>query len=134
MKLRHYETFYLLQPNLNEEERSSISEKLQTIITERKGQIVSVDPWPLQKLAYKVQKQTQGYYVLMEYGATADTISELERNLRLDEAVMKFITVKKSDSFDPEAAQKEKNESESEAAEASSESEADSGQETTSES
>ncbi len=132
MKLRHYETFYLLQPNLNEEERSSISEKLQTIITERKGQVVSVDPWPLQKLAYKVQKQTQGYYVLMEYGATADTISELERNLRLDEAVMKFITVKKSDSFDPEAAQKAKNESE--AAAAGSESEADSGQETTSES
>ncbi len=107
MKLRFYETFYLLHPELNDEERSEISQKLQDIIAEKGGEVVKVDPWPLQKLAYKVNKQTHGYYVLMEYGAPGDAIEELTRNLRIDERVLKFTTVKKDDTFDPEAVKAE---------------------------
>ncbi len=108
MKLRYYETFYLLHPELGEEQRTESIDRFQQIIKDQGGEIVEVDPWPLRKLAYRVEKQTQGYYVLMEYGARADSISELERNLRLDEGVMKFITVKKDDEFDLEAIQKAK--------------------------
>ncbi len=104
MKLRLYETFYLLHPELNDEERREISQKFQDIITGKGGRVVKVDPWPLQRLAYKVNKQTHGYYVLMEYGAPGDAIEELVRNLRIDERVMKFVTMKKDDTFDPEAA------------------------------
>ncbi len=100
MTLRYYETFYLLHPDLSEEERTAISEKLQQIITEKGGQIVEVKPWPLHKLAYRVQKQTQGYYVVMEYGATADTISDLTVSMRLNDRLLKFITIKKADRFD----------------------------------
>jgi small subunit ribosomal protein S6 len=103
MKLRHYETFYLLHPDLSDEERISISERLQQIISKGNGEIVKVDPWPLQKLAYRVQKQTQGYYVVMEYGAAAESISELTRRLRLNEGVMKFITTKLNNKFDAKA-------------------------------
>lgn len=103
MKLRYYETFYLLHPDLSEEDRTAISEKLQQIITEKGGQIVEIKPWPLHRLAYKVQKQTQGYYVVMEYGATADTISDLTISMRLDDKVLKFITIKKADKFDAKA-------------------------------
>lgn len=111
MKLRHYETLYLLNPDLSEEERTAISEKLQQIIIGGHGEIVKIDPWPLQKLAYRVQKQTQGYYVLMEYGASAESISELTRRLRLDEGVMKFATTKKSNVFDAEMLAKARDES-----------------------
>ena len=111
MKLRHYETFYLLHPDLSDEERTAISEKLQQIIISGHGEIVKIDPWPLQKLAYRVQKQPQGYYVVMEYGASAETISELTRRLRLDEGVMKFITTKTSNEFDAEALAKARDES-----------------------
>jgi len=100
MTLRYYETFYLLHPDLSEEDRTAISEKLQQIITEKGGQIVEVKPWPLHKLAYRVQKQTQGYYVVIEYGATADTISDLTMSMRLNDKVLKFITIKKADRFD----------------------------------
>jgi len=110
MKLRHYETFYLLHPDLSDEERTSISEQLQQIITKGNGETVKVDPWPLQKLAYRVQKQTQGYYVVMEYGTPAESISELTRRLRLNEGVMKFITTKLNDKFDPEALARARNE------------------------
>jgi small subunit ribosomal protein S6 len=111
MKLRHYETFYLLHPDLSDEERTAISEKLQQIIISGHGEIVKIDPWPLQKLAYSVQKQTQGYYVLMEYGASAESISELTRRLRLDEGVMKFVTTKTSNKFDAEMLAKARDES-----------------------
>jgi small subunit ribosomal protein S6 len=111
MKLRHYETFYLLHPDLSDEERTSISEQLQQIISKGNGEIVKVDPWPLQKLAYRVQKQTQGYYVVMEYGASAESISEITRRLRLDEGVMKFVTTKISHEFDAEALAKARDES-----------------------
>jgi len=103
MKLRYYETFYLLHPDLSDEERTSISEQLQQIISKGNGEIVKVDPWPLQKLAYRVQKQTQGYYVVMEYGAPAESISELTRRLRLNEGVMKFVITKLSNKFDAKA-------------------------------
>ncbi len=101
MKLRHYETLYLLHPDLNDEERETRAEKLQKIITDDGGKIVKVDPWPLRKLAYRVMKQTQGWYVCMEYAAPGSTILELTRNMRLDESLMKFVTIKKADVFDP---------------------------------
>lgn len=100
MKLKYYETFYLLNPDMNEEQREAVLEKIKGIITEEKGEIVSVDNWPLRKLAYKVNKKSQGYYVLIEYGAKPETIQEITRNLRLDENVMKFLTSKLGEEFD----------------------------------
>jgi small subunit ribosomal protein S6 len=111
MELRHYETFYLLHPDLTDEERVSISEQLQEIISKKNGKTVKIDPWPLQKLAYMVEKQTQGYYVVMEYGMPSESVSEVTRRLQLNEGVMKFITIKLSDKFDPEALAKARNES-----------------------
>ncbi len=124
MKLRHYETLYLLHPDLNDEERQERADKLQKIITDDGGQIVKVDPWPLRKLAYRVQKQTQGWYVCMEYAAPASTIQELTRNMRLDESLMKFVTIKKDDIFDPAVLERAKQEAEAKAAAEAAEAEA----------
>ncbi len=106
MKLRHYEAMFLLHPDLSTENRESTVEKFSNIIKNDGGQIVNIDQWPLRKLAYKVQKQTQGYYVVMDFGAPGSAIEELTRNFRLDEGVMKFMTTKLDDEFDPEEAAK----------------------------
>ncbi len=107
MKLRHYEAMFLLHPDLSTEDRESAVEKFSNIIKNDGGQIVNIDQWPLRKLAYKVQKQTQGYYIVMDFGAPGSAIEELTRNFRLDEGVMKFMTSKLNDEFDPvEAAKK----------------------------
>ncbi|MDA8163264.1 MAG: 30S ribosomal protein S6 [Desulfobacteraceae bacterium] len=103
MKLHHYETFYLLHPDLNDEDRAAISERLQKIIIEKNGQVVKNDPWPLQKLAYKTRKQTKGYYIVLEYGAAADVIFDINRELRLDDRVLRFMTSKLGEKFDYEA-------------------------------
>ncbi|NPA93815.1 MAG: 30S ribosomal protein S6 [Thermodesulfobacteria bacterium] len=116
MKLRHYETMFLLHPDLSNEDRENAIEKFTNIIKDGSGEIVNVDPWPLRKLAYKVQKQTQGYYVVIDFGAPGDVIQELTRNYRLDERVMKFMTTKLDDEFDAaEAAKKYANKGEAEA-------------------
>ena len=106
MELRHYETMFLLHPELTSEDRDEVVEKFSNLITEDGGQIVNTDKWPLKKLAYRVQKQTQGYYVILDFGAKASTIHELTRNFRLEERVMKFITTKLSEEFDAEEAAK----------------------------
>ncbi len=99
---RYYETFFLIHPETNEDARSELHEKLKAIIKEHGGEVVKVDPWPLRQLAYKVQKQAKGFYVLMEYSAKGEAIEELTRNLRIDERVMKFITVKKGKDWSPD--------------------------------
>lgn len=103
MAHRHYETFYLLRPDLSEEERSAIMQKFQRVITEQGGEIFNLDPWPLRRLAYRVGTFTEGYYCSMEYGAPPEVIAGLTRTLRLDERVLKFITNKRADKFDREA-------------------------------
>ncbi len=107
MKLRHYETMFLLHPELSTDDRDEAVEKFSSLITGDGGHIVHTDKWPLKKLAYRVQKQTHGYYVVIDFGAKSSTIEELTRNFRLDERVMKFITTKLADEFNAEkAAQK----------------------------
>ena len=100
--LRKYETLYLMRPDLSEDDRSGISEKIQKLITDQNGTVLKVEPWPLRQLAYKVSKHSQGYYVLMEYAAPSSLISELVREFRLDERILKFNTSKLTDSFTPE--------------------------------
>ncbi|NDY42871.1 30S ribosomal protein S6 [Dissulfurirhabdus thermomarina] len=108
MSLRYYETLYLLRPDLGEADRAAVGEALRGIVTSRGGQVVEEAPWPLRRLAYPVKKHTQGYYVLMEYGATPDTVAEITRVLRIDERALKFLTLQKDDTFDAEAIAREK--------------------------
>lgn len=108
MQLKHYETLYLMHPGMSEDDRSAFSGKLQGLITQSGGQVVECDPWPLQRLAYKVRRQTQGYYVLLEYGAPAGVIADITRELRLNDQVLKFLTIKHADKFDAEAILKAK--------------------------
>lgn len=107
MQLRKYESFFILDPDLPEDAHQSVGEKMRGVVESGGGTIVSYVPWGKKKLAYPVKKKTYGYYVLMEFASGSDLIAELERNMRLDERVLKFITVKLDDEFDPEA-EKEK--------------------------
>jgi small subunit ribosomal protein S6 len=64
--------------------------------------VLSYIPWGKKKLAYPVKKRSRGLYALMEFAGGPELVAELERNMRLDERVLKFITVKLEDRFDPE--------------------------------
>ncbi len=100
--MRKYETFFIVDPDLPDEVNSSVDEKFQSIISNQGGIIISYVPWGKKKLAYPVKKRTRGLYVLTEYAGGPELVAELERNMRLDERVLKFITVKLDDQFDPD--------------------------------
>jgi small subunit ribosomal protein S6 len=100
--MRKYETFFIIDPELTEEAHTLASEKLKGIVTANGGAVLTYVPWGKKKLAYPVKKRNQGLYILMEYGGGPELVSELERNMRLDERVLKFITVKLEDRFDPD--------------------------------
>lgn len=103
--MRKYETFFILDPDLPDEANANVDEKFQSVISSNGGTLLSSVPWGKRKLAYPVRKRTRGNYVLIEYAGGPELVSELERNMRLDERILKFITVKLDDRFDPEKEQ-----------------------------
>ena len=100
--MRKYETFFIVDPELTEEAYTLAGEKLKGIVSTNGGTVLNYVSWGKKKLAYPVKKRNQGLYILMEYAGGAELVAELERNMRLDERVLKFITVKLEDRFDPE--------------------------------
>ena len=92
--MRKYETLVLLSPELAQEERQEIVENLGAIIAREGGEMRTVDDWGSRELAYPVKKLTRGYYVRLEYAGPGPVIAELERNIRINDGIMKFLTVK----------------------------------------
>ncbi len=100
--MRKYETFFIVDPDLPDEVNAAVDEKVKSIVGSNGGSVVTYVPWGKKKLAYPVKKRSRGFYVLMEYAGGPKLVAELERNMRLDERILKFITVKLADRFDPE--------------------------------
>ncbi len=99
--MRKYETFFITDPDLPDEVNTVIDEKFKTVVTSNGGSVLSYVPWGKKKLAYTVKKRNRGHYILMEYAGGPELVAELERNMRLDERVLKFITVLLDERFDP---------------------------------
>ncbi|HIJ78713.1 MAG: 30S ribosomal protein S6 [Desulfobulbaceae bacterium] len=97
--MRRYETIIIVKPGAGEAEAASVAEKSIGIIEKFDGSIVKNDPWGLKKLAYPINKEIQGYYLYIEYAGLPDGVKELERQLRIDDRVIKYMTVKTQDVF-----------------------------------
>ena len=108
--MRHYETLFIVTPDSSEEDLKAVATKIKGVVTGMNGIVASYDEQGRKKLAYSVKKQNKGYYVLMDYVGSADIVSELERNMRLDDRVLKYLTVKLADQVDPESIESEKSE------------------------
>ena len=98
--MRHYETTYILRPNLGEDQFNEIIERTNAIITDDGGSIIDIDRWGIKKLAYEIKKEIQGYYVLMNFAAHGTTINEIERIFRIDDNVLRYLTIKLADAID----------------------------------
>ncbi|OPL07897.1 MAG: 30S ribosomal protein S6 [delta proteobacterium ML8_F1] len=90
--MTNYETMYILRPSVEEEDRNAIVEKFKGIVSNG-GEVVSVDEWGSRKLAYEIEKVKDGYYVLMTFKGDGAIVTELERNYRISDDVMRFIVI-----------------------------------------
>jgi small subunit ribosomal protein S6 len=91
---RPYELIFILKPDAGEDICKGIVQKITGVVEGFKGQITSVDDWGKRKLAYPIQKFNEGHYILIKLSSPNDTIKEIERLLRVNEYVIRHMTVK----------------------------------------
>ena len=92
--MRKYETIFILDPDLEEGQAQAAIEKVKGIIKQPDGEILKVEDWGKRKLAYEVKKKTKGHYILIHFLGSPALLSELERNFRVMDAVIKFQSVR----------------------------------------
>jgi len=92
--MRVYEELFILKPDSPEEEVDGFVEQIKQVISSGQGTVDKVDKWGIRKLAYRVQKYNEGLYVLVQFTSSPELVKEVERRLRVTDAVIKFITVR----------------------------------------
>ena len=105
--MRRYETIFIVRPNVTEDEIDAVISRTSSVIEGDGGTIIKIDKWGLKKLAYLIKKESQGYYVYIDYAGIPASVAEIERLFRIDDKVLKYLTVKLAESCDPEAAKEE---------------------------
>ena len=92
--MNHYETVFILNPVLSDEQIKETVKKYEDFLVSKGSKMVSKEDWGLKKLAYPIQNKKSGFYHLFEYIAPGDAISSLELEFRRDERFMRHLTVK----------------------------------------
>lgn len=99
--MRHYETTCVLRPSLGEGGFTEVIDRTVGIIAEQfGGAAVELERIGMRRLAYPIKKETQGYYFYLNYAAPAEAVAELERIFRIDDRILRYLTVKLADSID----------------------------------
>jgi small subunit ribosomal protein S6 len=111
--MRKYETVLISDPDIQDQTRADLFEKVRNIIAKENGFLLDLDEWGNKKLSYEIKKKLRGHYVCITYGGTGELVKELERNLRLSDDVMKFMTILLSDDVTLEQLEKEAEEAKS---------------------
>jgi len=104
--MRKYETIYILQPDLSEDEIKGIADKVQEVIASFKGDFQRLEDWGIRKLAYPIRKCARGRYLYLRYDGNRELIAELERRLRLDEKVLRYQSINITDQPEKPVAEK----------------------------
>jgi small subunit ribosomal protein S6 len=108
--MRRYEVLYIVHPDLTDEETKAVSDRYSELVTAQQGTIIKVEDWGRRRLAYEIRKQDKGTYILIDFYGPGSMIKEIERNFRIDDKVLKYLTVKTRDPFDPSMLEKEQEE------------------------
>jgi len=100
--MRHYEMVYIINPTLEAESLKEVVDKFSDIVNKLKGTIIEVNEWGKRKLAYEIKKFDKGYYILLDFCGLPAVVKELERNLKLDDRILKYLNIKLDEDVDPE--------------------------------
>lgn len=93
LKSREYETIYILRPDVDADTADKVQGRVAEVVARDNGKLTKVEAWGRRKLAYPVAKQKRGIYVYVKYIGRGGLVQELERNLKLQDSVLKFQTV-----------------------------------------
>jgi len=89
-----YESIFIINPNLSDEETANVIKKMQDVVVKQGGEMTKFEDWGKKKLTYEIKKQKRGHYAFFQFKAAPAAVSELERTYKLTDSVIKFLTVK----------------------------------------
>jgi small subunit ribosomal protein S6 len=101
MIMNEYETIFVTRPDLDAEEQTRLGEKFESVIA-KNGTILVKEEWGKRKMAYEIQKHGFGHYTYLNFVGPADIPTELERNVKIEDNIIRFLTVKLEDTVDVE--------------------------------
>jgi len=105
--LKRYETLFIVQSELSSDDITATIDRYSKIITDMKGTVLKVERWGKRKLAYLIRKQSRGFYILIDFAGRREIVAEIERILKFDDKVLKYMSVKLADSITAEEIEKE---------------------------
>ena len=91
--MRNYELMILFDPNLQDEEKKALLDKIRQTITANKGVIIKTDEWGRRKLAYEIKKFQEALYVLIDFELEPDNIANLESSIKFEEKILRYLLV-----------------------------------------
>jgi small subunit ribosomal protein S6 len=102
--VRRYETIFILRPDLAETAQKEAIKRFEGFIASSGGDLIDTEEWGFRELAYRIKGELRGFYVRLDYGGDGATMNEVERNLKLSDNILRYISVLASDNVDPGAA------------------------------
>jgi small subunit ribosomal protein S6 len=105
VKLREYETVFLVKPDLTDENVDKVKERVRTIVNRDGGKFLKFTIWGKKKTMYPIAKQPRAIYVHAHYLGASNMVAEVERNLRNFDEVSRFLSKRLADDIDPETRQ-----------------------------
>ncbi len=90
--LNHYETAFILNPVLSEDQTKEVVEKVKSLLVANGAEILNEEQWGLRKLAYPIKGKTMGFYIILQFDAEPTIVNILETQYRRDERVIRFLT------------------------------------------
>ncbi len=96
----YYETVFIARQDLTESQVKDMTENFSKIITDAKGRVHKTEFWGLKSFAYRINKARKGHYILLELDTPAQALHEMERQMRLNEDVVRFITIREKELSD----------------------------------
>lgn len=103
MILNEYETIYVARPDLTEDVLGRITQKFEGVVKDNGGEMLVAEDWGKRKLAYTISRHTRGHYIYLNYVGPASIVAEMERNLGLEDDLLRFLTVKLEDDVEVES-------------------------------
>ena len=98
--MRRYETIFIIRPDLGEPQIKDIIKRFEGIASSGGGEIIETEEWGFRELAYHIKGERRGFYVRFDYGGAGATMNEVERNLKLADGVLRYLSVLVDDSAD----------------------------------
>ena len=105
MLMNQYETTVVLKPDVGGDTIEAALDRVRDVVSTQGGKLLEIDHWGKKRLAYEIQKHTRGIYVHTQFLGKGPMVAELERNLRINHNILRFLTIKTKVGVNPDEAE-----------------------------